>query len=87
MSLVWLQMGVGPFLGRFFAEGVDSFAGCKSSLVLLGLMTSVSSVIFSQVSSVRQSYWNLPEERAQVPAAPSPLAGKLLPTTGSMYLR
>lgn len=33
-----------------------------------------------------QSYWNLSEERAWVPAAPSPLAGKLSLTTGSKHL-
>lgn len=55
-------MLIGPFLGRFLAEEVDSFAGCKSSLVSLGLMTSMSSAIFSRVSSVEQNYWNLSEE-------------------------
>lgn len=37
------------FLRQILAEVFDSFAECKSSLVSLGLMTSVSSAMFSQV--------------------------------------
>lgn len=39
----------GAFLERFLAWELDSFAGYRCSLVSLGLMTSMSSLMFTQL--------------------------------------
>lgn len=76
----------GPFVGRFLAEGFDSFARCKSSLVLLGLMTSMSSAIFSQVSRVGQSLRTGQKGEPRCLQHPHLLQENCSPTTGSKYL-
>lgn len=80
MSRVWVQMLIGPFLGRFLAERFDSFAGCKSSLVSLGLMTSMSSASMSCAQAVelispalQQSTAGPPLGRKLSEVGPSPL--------------